>query len=634
MTKVSLPLGSAAAFGKFGSMLVFQGNWVRSYVTPYDPKTPAQVAVREVFRDITKQEAQFGLWAKNALRTVVGSRWYTGLYKRVTENSYERFGDAVELWNAFTTEQQDAWDSAALFQETTIRPGLAFFAVMYCLKDWLTLSNAPDYGLGNVNGGSSASNKTWATKSLDGAFTSGTYDDDDALLQYLGSWTDIADGSTFGGSYKQSDASGSPSVSFYFYGTQLVLNYLKKTGAGGLQVSSFAFGTEVISQNNSMTLYGQSWTSRGAIRGLHYVTLTRTGAGAVNIDKIVIGNKTNPTADFLARAEVSEVPSVCLTLKEPWSVPGWGDLWAVYWDHELWDVGGMHDAPDPPYRIRTLVSGRYDLRCQIVLLFQQSFGGEFRTGELFVYVDNTCVAYDVKKVELNGLTRVALEVNRSVDLTVGQMLTVYVKHNKGVDLPVSIEPDYTPLFQLELTQRTSLMVEMMNVTQNIGTDHGAMNGLDDDDHPQYLTEERGDDRYSFLEHDHDDVYMPADRMTRAWLPFSSYGALFTLTNDAFPYGVSIGRSMTCVRLDIAFTVYGVNDSNNYWIISFLKASDFGGVVGFNTVGYSADVFHLYSTTEFSNAQLDSSVKALFVYCTKVGAPGGLDLACPTLEVVL
>lgn len=545
MTKVSLPLGSAAAFGKFGSMLVFQGNWVRSYVTPYDPKTPAQVAVREVFRDITKQEAQFGLWAKNALRTVVGSRWYTGLYKRVTENSYERFGEAVGLWNAFTTEQQDAWDSAALFQETTIRPGLAFFAVMFCVKEWLDLSNAPDYGLGNVNGSSSASNKTWATKSLDGVFTSGSYDDDDALLQYLGSWTDIADGSAFGGSYKQSDASGSPSVSFYFYGTQLFLNYLKKTGAGGLQVSSFAFGTEVISQNNSMTLYGQSWTSRGAIRGLHYVTLTRTGAGAVNIDKIIVGNKTNPTADFLAKAEISEVPSVCLTLKEPWSVPGWGDLWAVYWDRELWDVGGMHDAPDPPYRIRTLVSGRYDLRCQIVLLFQQSFGGEFRTGELFVYVDNTCVAYDVKKVELNGLTRVALEVNRSVDLSVGQMLTVYVKHNKGVDLPVSIEPDYTPLFQLELTQRTSLLVETMNVTQNIGTDHGAMNGLDDDDHPQYLTEERADDRYSQLGHVHHGFSAFYAHLLSQTIPASStrYCAPFFVNLlDASERGMPILRS--------------------------------------------------------------------------------------------
>lgn len=33
-------------------------------------------------------------------------------------------------------------------------------------------------------------------------------------------------------------------------------------------------------------------------------------------------------------------------------------------------------------------------------------------------------------------------------------------------------------------------------------DHGAMNGLDDDDHPQYLTEERGDDRYSQVNHGH------------------------------------------------------------------------------------------------------------------------------------
>jgi hypothetical protein len=40
-------------------------------------------------------------------------------------------------------------------------------------------------------------------------------------------------------------------------------------------------------------------------------------------------------------------------------------------------------------------------------------------------------------------------------------------------------------------------------------DHGALGGLDDDDHPQYLNEARGDARYSLTAHDHDGDYEAA-----------------------------------------------------------------------------------------------------------------------------
>lgn len=38
------------------------------------------------------------------------------------------------------------------------------------------------------------------------------------------------------------------------------------------------------------------------------------------------------------------------------------------------------------------------------------------------------------------------------------------------------------------------------------SDHGLLTGLGDDDHPQYLTEARGDARYSILSHNHDSRY--------------------------------------------------------------------------------------------------------------------------------
>lgn len=45
-----------------------------------------------------------------------------------------------------------------------------------------------------------------------------------------------------------------------------------------------------------------------------------------------------------------------------------------------------------------------------------------------------------------------------------------------------------------------------NIISGGVTDHGALNGLADDDHPHYLNETRGDMRYALSGHNHDGVY--------------------------------------------------------------------------------------------------------------------------------
>lgn len=47
------------------------------------------------------------------------------------------------------------------------------------------------------------------------------------------------------------------------------------------------------------------------------------------------------------------------------------------------------------------------------------------------------------------------------------------------------------------------------------SDHGALTGLADDDHPQYHTDARGDARYSALGHNHDGAYDPAGSASAA-----------------------------------------------------------------------------------------------------------------------
>ncbi|MCQ3938437.1 MAG: hypothetical protein DPW18_15520 [Chloroflexi bacterium] len=545
-------------------MIIFQGNVVRAYVTPYDPKSPAQVAVRDVFRDITKTEKQAGLWVKNAMRTVFGSRWYTGLYKRVTENGNQRLGLALDDWNAFTPGQQDDWDSNAPHSTETLRPGFAFFVVMWCIREWLTVSNAPLYGMDPLSGGNAALANEWYAKSLAGVVTSGTIDDDDVMLGYIGQWSDVGDAAAYGGTYKESGVTETPTCEFYFYGTQLSLRFVKKPNAGMLEVSSYAFGTEVIGQNASQILQAQTWSSRRVIRGLHYVTLRRTGTGAVNLDSVTVSNKTVVSAISQAVQEVSEVPSVCLTLGQAWSVPGAGPH-VIYWDKELWDTGGMHDAPIPPYQVRALVSGRYDMYCEVV--FQNT--NETWTGELFVYVNSQIVAYDTARVFVGTPSSMRLQVGRRIDLNVGDLVMVYLKNNRIVSTPINIQPNYTPLFQLELSQRTSLMVETINVTQQVGTsDHGEMTGLGDDDHLQYFNQVRGDARYAFAVDFNNLVTEVGGKMDAFNWDILSIGVTVTIPND----GVVLIDLPSTAGLFMFLVQMRSGSTATNWIVGSCKAA--------------------------------------------------------------
>lgn len=57
------------------------------------------------------------------------------------------------------------------------------------------------------------------------------------------------------------------------------------------------------------------------------------------------------------------------------------------------------------------------------------------------------------------------------------------------------------------------------------TDHGALNGLEDDDHPQYLTQLRANVLYALLVHTHDDRYFTENEITTllaSYLSISGY----------------------------------------------------------------------------------------------------------------
>lgn len=68
---------------------------------------------------------------------------------------------------------------------------------------------------------------------------------------------------------------------------------------------------------------------------------------------------------------------------------------------------------------------------------------------------------------------------------------------------VSLTPSATPTVDVSISPSVGVSIDLVGMPGPAGppgtTDHGALIGLSDDDHPQYLTTARGDLRYATIE---------------------------------------------------------------------------------------------------------------------------------------
>jgi hypothetical protein len=644
---VYLPLASAEAYGAVGEMMVFQGQTCRAYVVPYDPRTNAQLNVRELFYDVTKMQTFCGTWVKSAWKVVFGSRWYTSLYKRVTESGAARYNAAAAEWDGFTTEQKEAWNIAAPFKVTYNPPGEVFYVLMSVMSAWMIELGAPGYEFPGIDADNAAGIGAWAVMTLEDVLTAGSYEDSHAQLTYVGSWSLISDASASGGAYRQSAATGSPSVSFYFYGTQFSLVFEKNTGRGAASVGAFGMATQTVNQNDSVQTWQSEWLSVGLAKGLHYVTITRTGTGAINLDAIGISSKVKQTPAQTAIADTFVIPAVSLTRTTNQNIPAYtagGPFYVVQWDAEIFDNVGMHDLVVDAQRVVCKVPGYYGVRC--FLQFQKTAGAiNFRVE---LRLNGVIVALDDHLEEAAGIAAAYAEVARFLDLNVDDYLEVWVRHTGVLQIPITPVADYAPVFEVQMFQRTTLQVGTVNVTEQVGsTVHGEMQELEDDDHPQYVNEERGDARYAQLADG--DPYSQYYNQTRGdarylklsaglLLPFVAYVDVAQpyTTGPKYPFGGTVEGNMTLLKWSQAVYIGTAHSSSNYWTIELILRQ---GAPGADVVRATLDTKTCttantqvtLSTTTFTSSGVITGSGYLFVKVSKTGTPSDLYIVAPAVR---
>jgi len=461
MARVYLPLASSEAYGAFGETIVYQGVTCRVYVIPSDPRTDAQIAQREIFHDVTKMVRYFGLWARGAWRTVFGARWFTGLYRRITENGLQRLLEADAEFDAMTVEQKDAWNQYAPFQVTFNAPGMIFYAVMRTWELWCSELGAPFFGWSGIDPDNAVGAGEWALKDLSGVMSAGKHDDDQLLISYNGSWIAVVQALAYGGDYHESSTTGAPFVSFYFHGSQFALVYRTSTGGGIAKVSTFGMGDQLVDQNSVTTEYQVEKLMPGLSRSLHYVTITRQGTGAINLDALEISARKVKTPVQAALEVWQALPSVSLSRVTSMNLTK--NIWVVVpWSLVNWDSVGMFDVQGDVTRVVCKGSGFYSISAQVKIqgIYPGSNFFELRCNGIVIIDDFRRARSDAQQDAqvLGGV--------RNFELIEGDFLDVRVKIETSNDRLLLANSSIDPLFEVSMLSRQRLYLANVNVTVN------------------------------------------------------------------------------------------------------------------------------------------------------------------------
>lgn len=285
MPKVYLPLGSASASGQMGEMMVYQGNTVRVYTVPVDPRTNAQIDVRNLFHDVTKILKTLGLFGRGKLSGMVGPRWYTLAYAAITGNGAQLLNEQLAIWDTLTDVERDAWRDVAPYVATYADPGKMFFAVGGALQEWgyaymvnMLLATYPQ------NNNAVAYRAAW-DMDLSNVITLSKTDDKDARIYRTGAWTYITDPLCFGGGYYQTGV-WTAGIGMTFLGNRFSLGYVGIPTGGTLILNFYEYGKVLVDQYRSQITRDLVVTKDFPHYGIHgvYMNLSYSTTQAVTFD--------------------------------------------------------------------------------------------------------------------------------------------------------------------------------------------------------------------------------------------------------------------------------------------------------------------------------------------------------------
>lgn len=288
MAKVVNPLGSSEAHGRVGRSIIFQGTTAKIYRVPVIEKVQGQLDTQDKFQSVTKTLRLLGLWGRGTLQTIYGNGWFGLVFKDTTLY----WGDAEVVFNGFTQGHQDQWTAAAPFVGTTLERGLTFFAICYAIDQAVVINGLDGLWYDDLLNRAADVYSTWWGRTLDNVFCEGIHDSGNPGLEpyFLGEyWSKVSNANAYQGSYLLSEGLDPTMHQFFVYGTGLTFLYHQAPMQAVCYVRVDSGDAWAFSQNDVNGFWQATWRTPTFQRGLHIVTVTRTGAeGPINLDGVVV----------------------------------------------------------------------------------------------------------------------------------------------------------------------------------------------------------------------------------------------------------------------------------------------------------------------------------------------------------
>lgn len=287
MVQVYLPMGYPLQSGQEFSNIIYQGNVVRLYTLPKDPRSDAQLQNRKFLSDIVKVRKNLGAFAKGACITVMGPQWQTVLYQMIKADIEGWWSGALEEWENFGEVNKNNWRNACPYQATFNDVGEIFFGLSRVLHRALLFYSGISWESAEWTETQSADALVWWGKNLVYVMEKVIYDDGDQRLKYTGTWTRINHAQAFNGSYYQANAAVGGSMEAYF--KSHIMRYVFKSASTNGSVDIQIDGGAVVRWSLD---YGDEvgfWLITPTVpsKNLHRIKIT-AAIGVVNIDSLEV----------------------------------------------------------------------------------------------------------------------------------------------------------------------------------------------------------------------------------------------------------------------------------------------------------------------------------------------------------
>lgn len=278
------PIQSGAEF----SNVIYQGNVVRLYSIPTDPRSDAQLQNRRFLSDVTKVKKNLGVFAKGACRAVMGSSWGTVIYQIIKADIESFWSEALAEWDDFGATNKDAWRAASPYQATFNDVGEIYFGLSRVIARSLNFFSGSYWGSALWTETQSAAAAAWWAKDLTNVLTKGICFDDHPGITYNANFTRYFDANAYGSYYRKAGGGGTPTLEFYFKARYFTFWFAKGPSYGVVKVIVDGVENSQVNQYLSSTLWQTNSNVTAGFTGLHHVKMERLSGSEINLNYITV----------------------------------------------------------------------------------------------------------------------------------------------------------------------------------------------------------------------------------------------------------------------------------------------------------------------------------------------------------